>query len=238
MWSFLRYLLRILAKDGGKFIGLWRIAIATPPLLLKFASNWEPLGFLAEHLTWTHVIYLTLLLALGVVCWRALRSGFELERKTASRVRLKELKDYRESLEPGKTFVEITIEIENSGIDPLNQCLVQVLELPNTASNHGLPRAIRTAAQRNQDRSGQFNLRGGETKKIPICHYTITDGDTFARVFVNYEDDIDRYEFDPDNTNTMTLGFFSESAPRFVTLKFERNKDGFVCFEWSSNELV
>jgi hypothetical protein len=70
-------------------------------------------------------------------------------------------------------------------------------------------------------------LRGGERKDIPLCHYRKTPGDTFARLFISYEDD-DGISFDPDERNIMSIGLYSEGAPTLLYLKFERGPDGLV----------
>jgi hypothetical protein len=125
---------------------------------------------------------------------------------------------------------QVILLVENSGDTDLANCLVKVdgQYATEEAYGHPNPRAIRTEAQQGQDRTGPFNLRSGEKKRLPLCHYRHTKGDTFARIFVYFEDD-DKNDFDPEELGYMHVGLYSEGLPQHVKLKFERSeKDGLV----------
>jgi hypothetical protein len=131
----------------------------------------------------------------------------------------------------GKVF----LVVENMGITALTNCLVNVDGQYQSSVVHGhqKPRPIRTEGQLAQNRTGQFNLRGGEKKRLLLCHYEMTKGDTFARVFLDFEDD-DTISFDPEKYSFMDIGLYSEGPPQRKRVKFERSaKDGLVtCLEF------
>ena len=136
-----------------------------------------------------------------------------------------------EQFHPSETMtnVEISLMVENSGLMALSNCLVKLDDLSGADRkySHHSPRAFRNRSQLEQNRSGAFNLRGGETKEVPIIYYKVTRGDTFNDLKIEFEDG-SSMSFDPTERNIMSIGLYSEIAPRHEKLKIDRLNDGWI----------
>jgi hypothetical protein len=140
---------------------------------------------------------------------------------------------------PHGAEAKVFLVVENTGNTALTNCLVNVdgQYLSSVVHGHQKPRPIRTEGQLAQNRMGPFNLRGGEKKRLLLCHHEMTKSDTFARVFLDFEDD-DTISFDPEEYSFMDIGLYSEGPPQRKRLKFERSaKDGLVtCLEFTDKK--
>lgn len=191
-----------------------------------FAEN-TFIGFIIP--TWPRVGYTLAALAVLLVFW-FWKYAHNLRLESLPKIKFVRLGETSDRAQEGVTEVKISLHIQNTGTAALSKCLIKVDGLAGSEAMHGHQhpsRALRTSTQQDQDRRGEFNLRGGESKEIPLCHYRYVNGDTFAQVIINYEDG-DRFSFDPENYNHMVVGFYSESAPEHIKLKFERMPTGLV----------
>lgn len=228
MRNMLRYAWRLVSIDDSRLAILAPIAVLTG-FVLKLASQFAAFAFLTPWVSWPHLIAVTIFLGLLLICWRAIRHAQSLESMAEPHMDIQDV--FEERRDRGQTIVDLSLLITNRGLSALTNCVVVVerMSMPpwRTDDPFHLPRALFIEAKGRSGRHRKFELRPGQSKKIKLGQYLMSKGDSFARISVYFDDDFSP-SFDPDESGEMWIGLYSETAPRYVRLRFERDVDGFV----------
>jgi hypothetical protein len=165
-------------------------------------------------------------LALG---WAAYRIwGIERTARNAAedfavpKIGLLQVRERREKPTHDSVIQTFTLVVRNNGLLALSNCLAKVDQIEGGPEKFATT-ALKTYHHAHTPGPSIFNLRGGETKEVILCRNAVHHGDSFISAELFLEDE--HIRIDPDLHNEMKIGFYSEAAPTFVTIRLKRNSD-------------
>jgi len=175
--------------------------------------------------TWPKVAYTGGSVVLLLLFWFG-KYAHQLRLKSIPKLEL--VKVIEEKTRRGEvTDQEFFLVVTNTGESPLFECLVKVDQIdgPATSKPH-TPTALRTRAQRADNRTGPFTLRSGETKDVYFCSARTSPDNSFIIVTIEFESSEEWV--DPDDQREVVIGLYSEGRPNRVRLRFERGTRGLL----------
>ena len=162
-----------------------------------------------EGISLSYTLGISFLVLVFIIIWNMAKKGIALEEAATPKIVIDDVIEIRSQ---DGTTQRMELKIRNSGGADLKNCLAKIESIKSPDLRLHRPRALRTFVQSEEERTGPFNLRVGESKHIPFLSYSNMFRESGAKssIRVEYETDGPHCDLDGNERHEIVLAIYSE----------------------------